>query len=532
MKKMKKLLLLLLIVSNYTFGQFSESFEGTGTPVGWTIINGGGALTWASVDLSASEAIQAQNGTKCFSITYEASAHNDFFITPQFTVTAGVSNRLTFWARSRDPLYPETISVKASTTTATAAAMTTVLVASIAPPSGALFVKYTVDLTPIIGQSVYIGFQSTTTDQFIFDLDNVVVSGVPSCAEPTSPLTVSNVTGVSATVSWSAATPVPASGYDFVVSTSGTAPTAATVVTQTVTNGTTVSLTGLMPSTKYYAYVRSKCSGVSSSVWGQLSIFKTVSPPIVPPYSYGFDNQPGGFVADGWSGTGTAASTWSTNFAVGNPQAGLGLIFSNNASTASPTPANRWMFTPAMQLQANSVNTLTFFIRCLGAAPLPPQNLRLTVGSSATIAAQTTMVYNSTTLANPAWTQITTSFTPTATGIYNFAFNHISADVQPTAMTLALDTFVITSVLSNEQFATSELSIFPNPTKDILNIKMDGSNTINAIQIVDLNGRQILSRTFDDVPNAQIDVNNLSAGMYLINITSGDKSITKKFLKQ
>jgi len=529
---MKKLLLLLLIVSNYTFGQFSESFEGTGTPAGWTIINGGGPLTWASTDLAASEALQAQNGTKCFSIAYEGVAHNDFLITPQFAVTAGVSNRLTFWARSRDPLFPETISVKASSTTATAAAMTTVLVASIAPVSGATFVKYTVDLTPVLGQSVFIGFHSQTTDQFIFDIDNVVVGGMPSCVEPTSPLVISNITGISATVSWIAATPAPTLGYEVVFSTSGIAPSSSTAASQTAASGTSVSLAGLSPSTKYYVYVRSRCSALNNSVWGHLGVFRTASPPIVPPYSYGFDNQAGGFIADGWSGTGTASSTWSTNFAVGNPQAGLGLIFSNNAITAATTPVNRWMFTPAMQLAANSVNTITFFVRCIGAAPLPPQNLRLTVGSSASIAAQTTVVYSSTTLANSAWTQITTTFTPTTTGIYNFAFNHVLTTPQATQLSLAVDTFAITSVLSNDIFTAKELSIYPNPATDLLNIKMGGSNVINVIEIVDLNGRQILNRTFDNVIEAQIDVNDLSSGMYLINISSGDKSVTKKFLKQ
>ncbi|WP_084404206.1 T9SS type A sorting domain-containing protein [Flavobacterium tegetincola] len=34
------------------------------------------------------------------------------------------------------------------------------------------------------------------------------------------------------------------------------------------------------------------------------------------------------------------------------------------------------------------------------------------------------------------------------------------------------------------------------------------------------------------VSDVQINVNSLASGMYLINITSGDKSITKKFLKQ
>jgi hypothetical protein len=49
---------------------------------------------------------------------------------------------------------------------------------------------------------------------------------------------------------------------------------------------------------------------------------------------------------------------------------------------------------------------------------------------------------------------------------------------------------------------------------------------------VDLNGRQVISKTFNNVSDAQIDVNELSAGMYLINITSDNATITKKFLKQ
>ncbi len=529
---MKKILLLLLIVSNYTFGQFSESFEGTGTPTGWTIINGGSPNTWVSADLGTSSTIQAQNGTKVFTIQYNAAAHNDFLVTPQFLVTAGTTNKLTFWARSRDAAYPETIAVKASTTTATAAAMTTVLVASVAPASGVNFVKYTVDLSTLVGQSVYIGFQSTTQDMFVFDIDNVVVGGTPSCTEPTSPLTFTNVTGSSATVSWSAATPAPASGYEMVVSTSGAAPTAATVATSQVPSGTTVTLAGLAPGTKYYVYVRSKCTTSSTSVWGHLGVVTTATPPIVPPYSYGFDNEASGFAADGWAGTGTAASTWSTNFTAPNPHLGAGLIFSNNATTASPTPVNRWMFTPAFQLQANSVNTLTFYVRCIGAAPVPAQNLRLTVGTSATIAAQTTVVYSSTTLANTAWTQITATYTPTASGIYYFAFNHISATPQATAMSFALDTFAISSVLGNEQFKIDKLAIYPNPTTSLLNVNTNGSETISSVQIVDLNGRQVIAKSFSNVSEAQINVNELSTGMYLINITSGDRTVTKKFLKQ
>ena len=533
---MKKILLLLLIVSNYTFGQFSESFEGATTPTGWTVIAGGDTgQTWVQTDLTTSSTIQAQNGTKVFAITYGATAHNDFLVTPQFAVVAGVSDKLTFWGRSRDPLYPETISVKASTTTATAAAMTTVLAATIAPPSGATFVKYTIDLSSLVGQSIYVGFHSTTTDKFVFDIDNVVVGGTPACIESVSPLVISNITTTSATATWTAATPAPGQGYDVVISNSGVAPTGSTVATASVAAGvTTYTFTGLTANTKYYVYTRSKCSGITSSVWGHLGVFLTAALPIVPPYSYGFDNQASGFAADGWSGTGVTASTWSTNFTAGNPQAGAGLIFSNNASTAAPTAVNRWMFTPAFELQANSVNTITFYVRCLGAAPLPPQNLRLTVGASPTIAAQTSVVYQTTTLAVAAWTQVTTTFTPTTTGIYYFAFNHVSpAPVGTvTQMSLALDTFAITSVLSNEEFKLNQMSVYPNPATNLLNVNAGEAGTISAIQIVDLNGRQMFTRSFNNVSDAQINVNDLSTGMYLINITSGDQTVTKKFLKQ
>jgi hypothetical protein len=93
----------------------------------------------------------------------------------------------------------------------------------------------------------------------------------------------------------------------------------------------------------------------------------------------------------------------------------------------------------------------------------------------------------------------------------------------------------ISNLLGKEDFITADknvISVYPNPAKDVLNLKVDGMQTVNAVQIVDLNGRQVYSKTFDNVSDLQINVNTLSTGMYLINITSGDKTVTKKFLKQ
>lgn len=90
------------------------------------------------------------------------------------------------------------------------------------------------------------------------------------------------------------------------------------------------------------------------------------------------------------------------------------------------------------------------------------------------------------------------------------------------------------NLLSVEDFIpkTQAVSIYPNPTSNLLNINTNGAANIDAVQIVDLNGRQIMTKSFDNVSDAQINVGELSSGMYLINISSGDQTITKKFLKQ
>lgn len=106
------------------------------------------------------------------------------------------------------------------------------------------------------------------------------------------------------------------------------------------------------------------------------------------------------------------------------------------------------------------------------------------------------------------------------------------------AATMVFDNFTAKATSTNtlldiNQIALNNnaISIYPNPATNILNVNVNGSD-ISAVQIVDLNGRQVFSKSFSNLSEAQINVNELSTGMYLINITSGDNTVTKKFLKQ
>ena len=98
-------------------------------------------------------------------------------------------------------------------------------------------------------------------------VDQIVIENVPSCAEP-SALVVSGITPSDATLNWTAPTTAPANGYEYYYSTSSVLPTNATPAAGAVVAGVTNKvLTGLTPATSYYFYVRSVCSGVSSSPW-------------------------------------------------------------------------------------------------------------------------------------------------------------------------------------------------------------------------------------------------------------------------
>lgn len=88
----------------------------------------------------------------------------------------------------------------------------------------------------------------------------LVVTSMP-CAGSVSNVTVSPVGTTTATVTWAAATPAPANGYDYFVTTVGTIPGPGQAPTGTVAAGvTTINLTGLSNNTYYMVYIRTRCA--------------------------------------------------------------------------------------------------------------------------------------------------------------------------------------------------------------------------------------------------------------------------------
>lgn len=97
-------------------------------------------------------------------------------------------------------------------------------------------------------------------------------------------------------------------------------------------------------------------------------------------------------------------------------------------------------------------------------------------------------------------------------------------------------TFTITaqesSVLSVDDFTQVdvELILYPNPASTFVNIKMSDNSEINNIEINNLIGKRVLFEKTDNDRNLQINISNLSKGVYFIRTKTEHKIISKKLI--
>ena len=83
--------------------------------------------------------------------------------------------------------------------------------------------------------------------------------------------------------------------------------------------------------------------------------------------------------------------------------------------------------------------------------------------------------------------------------------------------------------LQNEEFVANSFSVYPNPVNDILNIESTNNNVIQKIIVYDLMGKAILEQKGE---NTQLNLSNITSGLYLVKIITENESIVKKIVKK
>ena len=129
-------------------------------------------------------------------------------------------------------------------------------------------------------------------------------------------------------------------------------------------------------------------------------------------------------------------------------------------------------------------------------------------------------------------TASTATYTPTAaiTGIGGFVFRQDSATSTPTVITideLTIDS-ALNFTLANQSFSQIDgLKVYPNPVSNgVLHVESN-LNSERTISLYNVLGKQVISTT---TSNTTINIANLNSGVYIVKITEGGKTATKKLV--
>ena len=207
--------------------------------------------------------------------TNTAAASNDWFFLPGLSLSGGVTYRLKFKYNTTDAgSFAENLRVRLGTSPVVA--NMTITISNISNFTNTVYQTAIVDFTPVATDTYYIGFQGYSfANQSKILIDDISVIVSPTCFEPTN-VSITTVGVTTATLTWTASVPPPASGYQYYVSTSNAQPSVSVTPTGSVGAGvTTTSITGLSAATLYYVWVRGNCSAIDKSEWSLIETFST-----------------------------------------------------------------------------------------------------------------------------------------------------------------------------------------------------------------------------------------------------------------
>ncbi|NNK71989.1 MAG: T9SS type A sorting domain-containing protein [Flavobacteriaceae bacterium] len=94
---------------------------------------------------------------------------------------------------------------------------------------------------------------------------------------------------------------------------------------------------------------------------------------------------------------------------------------------------------------------------------------------------------------------------------------------------IIVDDFFVDGTLSTSEFTLGSVMIYPNPSNNIFNIKISNIGSYNYT-VTDLTGKVVMKVRDIDRINHQLDMSNYSAGLYLLNIETEGRRLTRKLI--
>lgn len=215
------------------------------------------------------------------------------------------------------------------------------------------------------------------------------------------------------------------------------------------------------------------------------------------------------------------------------PEGATGMAGNIIASNSWYTPvgiANDWLVSPLISIPAGATNvSLNWAATSLGdAAFLEDYRVHLSPTGGSQVADFSTLLidvndelssgnYRSQVLSNDL-----------AGTSFRIAFQNDGND----QYVMFLDNITVTAtvVASTSDFFANNLKIYPNPTKDIINLS-SSTTLINSIAVTDLNGRVVKSFDLSGISQTELNVSDLTSGMYFVSVETDLGKGTTKIVK-
>ncbi len=199
------------------------------------------------------------------------------------------------------------------------------------------------------------------------------------------------------------------------------------------------------------------------------------------------------------------------------------------STTGGPTANEDWLISPPITLGLTG-NNLSFWVKSLSSTyGLEKFKVGIFVGTTTpTSSSAFTVISGATALQAPytSWAQQNYALAATYAGqTVRIGIQCVSAD---NYMFMVDDFLVTATTLGTKEVSetASSLSVYPNPTSDILNIKTDSK--IKSVTVFDMSGRKVKASFENNVLN----VKDLQTGTYVINVETAEGKFSERFIKK
>ena len=111
--------------------------------------------------------------------------------------------------------------------------------------------------------------------------------------------------------------------------------------------------------------------------------------------------------------------------------------------------------------------------------------------------------------------------------------NSNNANAVLTSVTFNLCKSALVPVLNSESFGLTDFNLYPNPNNGNFTVQFSSetSNDVN-INVHDLRGREVYTKSFQNngLFNQELQLNNVSSGIYLVTVQDGNRKEVKKII--